>query len=124
MKQIFWTGITGLLTAPVFVLAQGTGGERPDGGGTGGGGRTEVLEGPINASNVEQVLNRIIDALLLILSPIAVIMTIYAGYLFMTAGGNEDKVKAARHTLLYVIVGVAVLILSKGIVSLVTDILN
>jgi heme/copper-type cytochrome/quinol oxidase subunit 2 len=77
-----------------------------------------VLTNPLAADSIPAILDRIINFMLIIAAPIAVIMTIYAAYLFITAGDNQEKVKTARKTLMYVIIGVAILILSKGIVSL------
>jgi len=34
---------------------------------------------------------------------------------------NPDKIKTARRTLLYVVIGVAVLIISKGLVSIIVS---
>ncbi|MEK7501078.1 MAG: pilin [Patescibacteria group bacterium] len=77
----------------------------------------EVIADPINAGSVQEIADRIINFLLLLAAPIAVVMTIYAGYLFMTARDNQDQVKKARTTLLYVIIGVIILVLSKAVVS-------
>lgn len=77
-----------------------------------------VLKNPLSANSIPAVLDSIINFLLTIAAPIAVIMTIWSAYLFITAGENQEKVKQARQTLLWVVIGVAVLILSKGIVNL------
>lgn len=119
LNRIRWLVTSSLLTLPVLVLAS-NGDEGPIGGRR----ETVALEGPITADNVAEILEKIIDALLIIVTPIAIIMTIWAGFLFMTAGGSEEKVKTARHTLLYVVIGVAILILSRGAVSLVESILK
>ena len=42
--------------------------------------------------------------------PIAAIAIIYAGFLFVTAGGNEDKLKKAKTTFLWSVVGTALLL--------------
>ena len=76
-----------------------------------------TISDPINAGSIQEIANRIINFLLLLAAPIAVVMTIYAGYLFMTARDNQDQVKKARTTLLYVIIGVIILVLSKAVVS-------
>lgn len=41
---------------------------------------------------------------------IAIIMIIYSGFLWMTAGGEEDKLGTARKTLIYGLVGIAVVL--------------
>ncbi len=42
--------------------------------------------------------------------PIAAIAIIYAGFLFVTAGGNEEKVTKARKTFYWTILGTALLL--------------
>jgi hypothetical protein len=51
--------------------------------------------------------------------PIALVAVIYAGVLYMTSMGDESKVKKAKATLVYSLIGVAVITLSYFMVSLV-----
>lgn len=97
------------LILPKIGLADLTGGQQSD---------DITIQNPLTANSIPEVLDAIINFLLTLAAPIAVIMTIFAGYLFLIAGDNQEKVKTARKTLLYVVIGVAILILSKGIVSL------
>ncbi|MFH1192950.1 MAG: hypothetical protein V1656_01375 [Candidatus Jorgensenbacteria bacterium] len=59
-----------------------------------------------------------------ILLALAVIFILYSAFLFLTSGGNEEKVKAAKNYLIYAVVAVAVGILATGIVALVGMLLN
>src|SRR3989344_3582592 len=49
---------------------------------------------------------------------LAVLMGLYAGILFITAGGNAETVTKARNILLYSIVGIAVAILAFSLVAI------
>ena len=49
---------------------------------------------------------------------VAVLMGLYAGILFITAGGNAESVTKARNILLYAIVGIAVAIMSFSLVAI------
>lgn len=55
---------------------------------------------------------------------LAVIALIYAGLLFFTAGGSEDKVKRSKTLLLYALVGIVIALLSKSLVIVVGSFLN
>ena len=55
---------------------------------------------------------------------IAVIIVIWAAFLFMTSGGNQEKVTMARKTLWYAIIGLALLILAKGVTSIIQNLLS
>jgi len=46
---------------------------------------------------------------------VVVFFIIYSGYLFVTAGGSEEKLKTAKQTFLWVVVGAAVLLGSWAI---------
>ena len=49
---------------------------------------------------------------------LAVLSGLYAGILFITAGGNAETVTKARNILLYAIVGIAVAILAFSLVAI------
>ena len=105
-----------LSLAPLFALAE-------DSGLTGGGsdtGRTGddvvTITNPLPYDNIPAVLDRIIDFLAILAAPIAVLMLVYAAYLFVLAGTSPDNVKKAKSIILYVVVGLVVLGLSKAIV--------
>ena len=52
---------------------------------------------------------------------IAAIMIIVAGIKFMIAGGDEDRRKNARNTLVYSLVGVVVVILAQNFVTVIKN---
>lgn len=123
MRKILWL-LFGFFTLVPSALAQEQGGGGTDPGENGGSEDSLQLYDPLQGADFFTVLNRIIDFLLLIAWPIAIVMTIWAGFLFITAGDSEEKVKKARTMLLYIVIGIAILIFSKGIISLVTNIIT
>ncbi len=48
--------------------------------------------------------------------PVIVFFIVYSGFLFISAQGNKDKMKKAKDTLLYVIIG-AVIVLGAFVIS-------
>lgn len=71
-----------------------------------------------------QLVKKIASFLITIGIPIATIMVLVAAIQFMFAGGNEKRVTAAKQTLLYAVIGMAVLILAKGVSSVITSFLT
>ncbi len=63
----------------------------------------------------------IVKWLLLSLGLIGVIMIIYAGVLWLTAAGNEERITTAKKTITTVIIGLAVILLAWAIVTFVID---
>jgi len=49
---------------------------------------------------------------------LAVIMVIYAGVMFLTAGGDAEKITKARNALMYAVIGVVVALLARSIVPI------
>lgn len=71
-----------------------------------------------------QALDDITNWLFAILLIVAVIFIIIAGFFFITAMGDPDKVKTARMMVLWSLVGVLVAVAAKGLVMLVRQMVN
>jgi hypothetical protein len=71
--------------------------------------------------SVTSILFRVLDILLMFAGLVAVIFVIVGGYRYVTAGGNEEAVESAKHTILNAIIGVAVIILSYAILRVVQN---
>ena len=54
----------------------------------------------------------------------SVILMIYGGFLFVTSGGDEDKVKDGRNYVIYGAIGIAVATLATGVVFVVGQFLG
>ena len=113
MKKILASlTLTGLLVLPAVASA----GLLEDIFGIGGGG-TSPTSAP--QTDVMVVLDSITDWLFALLLIVAVIAIIIAGYYFITAQGDPDKVSKARNFVLYAVIGVLVGFIAKGLVALV-----
>ena len=62
-------------------------------------------------------LERITNALFFILITVAVISIIIGAFMFLTAQGEEDKIKTGRQQILYAVIAVVVAIFARGIVD-------
>ena len=75
-------------------------------------------------ATITTLIDKIINFFLFLAGPIAVIMVVYAGFLFITGGDKPDNIKQAKQTLMWVVIGLIVLILSKSVVGFVNSVLN
>lgn len=75
-------------------------------------------------SEVLNVVSRVAEWLYVLALTIGVIMLILGGISFMTAGGDEDKLAAARGKVVYGIVGIAIALLAWGVKSLLISFLQ
>jgi len=81
-----------------------------------------VLEGSgvTGESDLGQLILKYVNFALPYLALAAFIGFIYAGFLYVTAYGNDEQVQKSKKILIYVVVGLLVVILSYSIVQLLT----
>jgi TRAP-type C4-dicarboxylate transport system permease small subunit len=68
-------------------------------------------------TDISLIVGRIIRIILGFLGLILVILILYAGFLWMTSGGNEEKIKKARQIISTAITGLAIVVLSYAIAN-------
>jgi hypothetical protein len=78
-------------------------------GGSGGG--ATPLQNPLNnIGSFPDLIDAILQIVIKIGVPIAVLAIIYSGFLFVTAQGNEEKLNTAKSALTWTVVGTAILL--------------
>lgn len=84
------------------------------------------IQNPLGSQDqtISGLIDKIATWLLGIGSIVAVIVVLWAAFLFMTSGGNATRVTQARKTLLYAIIGLTVLLLAKGVTSIIQNFLS
>ncbi|MFH0818772.1 MAG: hypothetical protein V1898_02140 [Patescibacteria group bacterium] len=75
------------------------------------------LQNPIKADNPVEIIALILKAMLGVLGGVTLIMFIYGGFMLIFSGGGEEKLKKGRDTLLWAIIGMAVVLSSYSILS-------
>ena len=65
----------------------------------------------------ESAIMGLIKSALSFVTIIAVIYCLWAGFQIMTAGGDEEKVKSGRKTIIQVIIGIVIMWLAYAIVT-------
>ncbi len=73
----------------------------------------------LGSADLKQTVLNIISFVLGLLGLIAVIMILYGGFIWLTAGGNEDKVGSAKKIISAAIIGLIVILLAWAIVNFV-----
>ena len=67
------------------------------------------------------IIGRIISYILALVGVFFLILTIYGGFLWMTAGGNEDQIKKAKKYLTNAIIGLIIVLAAYSITFFVVD---
>ncbi|MCL4358105.1 pilin [Patescibacteria group bacterium] len=68
-------------------------------------------------STLKSVIKTVVSVLSLLLGAIAVIMIIISGFRFVISGGGSNGVAAAKGTLIWALVGLAIALLAQAIVT-------
>lgn len=84
-----------------------------------------AVPNPLKVDTVEKLIDLVISKVLMpIGAVVAVVMIMYAGFLYVTARGNKDKIKTAHSAITWAVLGACLLlgsmILSKAIQSTIT----
>ncbi len=82
------------------------------------------LTNPFTASDFPTLIGKLLDVVIKVGGILAFFFIIYAGFMFVTAGGDEGKIKTARTTFVSVIIGTAIVLGSKAILELLTNTTN
>ncbi len=103
MRKITSIVILGLLLTPMMVIGQG-----PE----------PIITHP---DQVIGLLSSLLGYFWTILGIVVVMMLLYAGFNFVTAGGDDDKIKKAKHMVQWSLIGIVVMILSGGVMLLIEN---
>lgn len=80
----------------------------------------ENLPNPLGENvTIITIIARVIKFVLGIVGVLALIMIIYGGILWMTSGGNVEQVKKGKNTLVWAILGLAIVFFAYSIVTFV-----
>ena len=72
-------------------------------------------------STLEQIVGGVINVITGFLGLIALIIILWGGFVWMTAGGNEEKVAQAKKLIITGIIGLAIILASYAIAKWVVD---
>ena len=104
-----------IILVPIIASAQVT----PDLFGTGYLGSSNLPRG-----DAREVIVELINILLGILGTIFLILVLYGGFLWMTAGGNDDQAGKGRTVIRNAVIGLIVVFISFSLTTFVINILD
>ena len=74
-----------------------------------------------NTADLVGIVFGAIQYLLAFLGVVAVVVIVIGGFMWMTAGGNEDKVTKAKKTLIQGLIGLVIILLAFALITFVLD---
>ena len=81
----------------------------------------EEFPSPLGELTMTQIIANVIKFVLGIVGVLALIMIIYGGITWMTSGGNIEQVKKGKNTLVWAVLGLAVVFLAYSLVYFVIE---
>lgn len=75
-------------------------------------------------SNLALIIGNIIRAALSLTGTIFLVLIIYAGFIWMTAGGNEEKIRKAKLVIQSAVIGLIIILSSYSITNFVVGSLS
>ena len=99
---------TGLALSPLAAFAQ----------------QQAIPAGPQDINALLDIIDNVGDWVFTIFLTLAAFFIIYAAFKFLTASGDADAVSQARQMLVYALVGVAIAVLARGLVSIVQNLIT
>ena len=87
--------------------------------------QSETFENPLGGvGTLDQLFFEIVNVILIIAVPIIVFFIIFAGFTYVTAQGNPEKVKLASRSLMYGIIGGVIILGSSAIMVIIRNLVN
>ncbi|MBD3311352.1 MAG: hypothetical protein GF349_02545 [Candidatus Magasanikbacteria bacterium] len=76
-------------------------------------------EDPTGTVNVTQILGNVVSTALGVLGSVALVVFVYGGFVWLTSGGNEERVSKGLKAMLWAAVGIFIVFASYAILSLI-----
>ncbi len=86
----------------------------------------QIIQEPLGlpATDIRLIIMRIIRAAFGLVGIVMVVLIIYAGFLWMTAGGNDEQIGKAKKIIINATIGLAIMLSAVAIVSFVINMLG
>ena len=83
------------------------------------------IDNPLKYNTFQKLIEAIIKFLAFQLGPaVAAIMIIVAGYYFVTAAGDPEKIQTAKRIILWTLIGLLVLFCATGLIELLKTVIG
>lgn len=79
----------------------------------------KTIPNPIGTTDIKVLISRIINTILGIIGSLALALFVYGGLTFMTAGGKPEQIQKGKDTLVWAVIGLAVIFTSYVILNFV-----
>ena len=89
-----------------------------------GGSKISLIKKNGKAKSVLLLVPKILEMLNVIVFPLVIVMTIWAGILFITAGGDDESISQSKRYFMYSVMGFIFVLISFTMVKIASNILT
>lgn len=83
-----------------------------------------TLDNPIAVETIEGLLRALIGIVIVFATPIIIFFIVYAGFLYVTARGNEQTITQANRALFYAIIGGLLILGAYVLIEIVSNLIE
>ena len=83
-----------------------------------------TIQNPLSCDEATECVQSFLGALIWLAAPIAAVMVLIGGYQILASGGNEEKLRSGKNTIIYATVGYAVILLASAVVAVIRSVLT
>lgn len=83
-----------------------------------------IFGNPIQNDDVVSLIRSVLQWMIWIAIPVAVMVIIFAGVMLMTSQGNQKRIDQGKKMLTYAVVGIAIILIGSGFYTLIVSIIN
>ncbi len=84
-------------------------------------GDPQTCDDPQPEDNINNLITTVVDIFSAVVGIVAVLMILYGGFRYITAGGDSSKITSAQQTIIYAIVGLVIVALAQIVVRFVLN---
>lgn len=85
---------------------------------------SQTFNNPLSFTSITDMIVAIVNVVIVMSTPIIVFFLIYAGFMYVTARGNPEKLQQASKALLYGIIGGVIILASVAIMTIVKNLVS
>lgn len=82
------------------------------------------IQNPLSCEDATECVQNLLNGLIYLAAPVVAIMILVGGFKIMAAAGNEERLKSGKNTILYAVVGYAIILLASGVAAIIQDALG
>lgn len=75
------------------------------------------IENPIGCQTIQECLGSVLQWVLGLVGVLALAGIVYGGFLYITSGGNQDRIEQGKHAVYYSVIGLLVVGLAYAVVA-------